>query len=94
MIYLKVLWHHFSEADPVVLYSEIGDNKMEVRKIELFRNGSYGFATVDREYNSSRLGEVPVPDIDEIELDTEFKPSFICREEFEEAWKQALDSIK
>ena len=44
MKYLKVRWIHESATDPVELYSEIDDQGWEVRKVEVFPNGTMGFA--------------------------------------------------
>jgi uncharacterized protein DUF6881 len=41
MKYVRVGWKHQHPAEPVALYSELDDNRFEVRKIEVFRNGRF-----------------------------------------------------
>ena len=56
MEYLKVSWIHDHEDDPVLFYCELDHERYEVRKIEIYRNGSFGLASLDYEYNGSMLG--------------------------------------
>ncbi|HEY1216196.1 MAG TPA: hypothetical protein VGE93_21415, partial [Bryobacteraceae bacterium] len=39
--YLKVAWHHDFAEDPVEIFSEVGDDDYEVRKVELFHDGRF-----------------------------------------------------
>ncbi len=39
MQYIKVFWSHFFDTEPIKYYSEIDENRFEVRKIAMFRNG-------------------------------------------------------
>ena len=50
MRYIKVKWIHSYPDEPVLLYSEIDDSGWEVRKVEVFPDGAYGYANA-----SSRL---------------------------------------
>jgi len=59
---------------------------MEVRKVEIWRDGHKGFASAIEFTPDTRLGEIPVPELPEISADPEFDPSEISQAEFEEVW--------
>ena len=67
MQYVLVEWEHDLEDEPYRIYSELDEARMEVRKMEFFRNGlsfSYG---AERGYPDA-LSDVPFPtDLREIE---------------------------
>jgi hypothetical protein len=86
--FLKVLWKHSFPNEPIVLYSEIDSERWEVRKIEIFSHGHWGFADMTENFGTTRLGEVPIPSLSEIAQDTEFDPSEITKSEFEQLWSQ------
>ncbi|MCW3463688.1 DUF6881 domain-containing protein [Chitinophaga nivalis] len=88
MMYIKVLWIHEEDTDPVWLYSEIDEKMYEVRKVEVYADDSFGFAGAGMEFGGTMLGEVPVPDIEEIAQDPAFIPTAIMQEEFERVWEQ------
>jgi hypothetical protein len=44
MIYIKVRWKHDDPNNPILLYGEMDDERWEVRKVEVFPNGSFGYA--------------------------------------------------
>jgi hypothetical protein len=37
--YLKLIWHHEFIDEPTWLYSELDENRYEVRKVEVFKDG-------------------------------------------------------
>ncbi|WP_224368903.1 DUF6881 domain-containing protein [Hyalangium versicolor] len=86
MKYLKVHWHHSSADTPVLLYSELDAERWEVHKVEVYRDGRHEFACDSVTTGSTRLGEVPVPPLEEIASDPEFSPTEISKEEFEKVW--------
>ncbi|MGF6228794.1 hypothetical protein QFZ27_002749 [Inquilinus ginsengisoli] len=86
MEYIRVRWLHSRRDDPVLLISELDAARWETRKIEIFPDGSIGYADSQVEHGGTRLGLVPVPSIADIAADPEFIPEEITREEFEEAW--------
>jgi hypothetical protein len=49
-----------------LLYSQLDDSRLEIRKIEVYSNGSAGWADRSSEHGSARLGIVPLPSLDEI----------------------------
>lgn len=86
MRYLRVKWLHTSADYPVVLYSELDEEGWEKRKVEVFADGRKGFAPPDDQDVGTRLGIEPVPSIEEITADAQFKPSWITKDMFEELW--------
>lgn len=87
--YIKVLWHHECPEDPIELYSEVGDDGWEVRKVELYRDGRYGRASSEGSTASTGLSDEPIPDIAEIAALEEFTPNEISADEFETVWQNA-----
>jgi hypothetical protein len=90
MLYIKVKWKHEHRDEPVLLYSELDDARWEVRKVEAFRDGTLGYASIFEEQKGTFLGLVEVPSFAEIESDPEFEPTEIAKEEFEEVWRRAI----
>ena len=86
MNYIRVGWKHQHINEPVILYSELDDNRFEVRKIEVFRSGQRGYASAEGSSGQTRLGIVAVPDLSEIAKGPQFEPVEITREEFEATW--------
>jgi len=86
MQYIKCLWEHNFPSEPVLLYSEIDDDRYETRKVEYYADGSFGIASEAVEIGATALGTVPVPPIEKINNDPEFLASDISMEEFEEVW--------
>ena len=44
MEYLKVKWRHHHPDEPIEIYSEINQDRWEVRKVEVFRDGTSTYA--------------------------------------------------
>ncbi len=86
MMYICVRWHHDFCNEPVLLYSELNDNRMEVRKIEVYSDGRIGYASPSQAVGSTRLGLEPIPELAEIACDPQFELEEITREDFEEVW--------
>lgn len=89
MIYLKVHWSHDSENQPVAFYSEMEDDRMEIRKVELFADGSLGFADETNSSGRTMLGALPMPTLEELAAGPHYEPEEITREEFEDIWRLA-----
>jgi hypothetical protein len=49
MTYFKCKWNHAYRDEPVLLYSELDEERWETRKVEIFRDGKMGFASRDTE---------------------------------------------
>jgi hypothetical protein len=95
MRYLRVRWNHEDATEPILLLSELDDEANEIRKIELFRDGTIGFADSNNESESTVLSEKPflsekpLPSIEEIASDPQFTAEWIDRSEFERFWESA-----
>ncbi|MDF2961175.1 MAG: hypothetical protein K0S39_2910 [Paenibacillus sp.] len=89
--YIKCIWFHDSSVDPVLLYSELDEDRYEVRKIEISRDNLIGYASHASEYNA-QLGKVPVPEIEEINKEIEFYAIKITKEEFEIVWRDTIEN--
>lgn len=92
MEYIYVEWIHNFVDEPIILISELDENRFETRKIEIYKDGQVGFAYNDVEVLNARLGIEPVPSIDEIALESEseFLPKEITKEEFEKFWNDKV----
>ena len=86
MKYVKAKWLTASPGDPLLLYSELDDSRLEIRKIDVYSNGSAGWADRSSEHGSARLGIVPPPSLDEINAQGDFDAVEITPEEFERVW--------
>ena len=86
MTYIRVTWKHDHRDFPVTLYSELDDQRWEIRKVEVFRDGRMGYASANEAAGGTMLGLVPVPYLSEIARDPEFEPVAITSGEFEEIW--------
>ena len=89
MTHISVTWHHENPDDPVELLSELDDERFEVRKVEIFRDGRRCFADASAHSGNTALGIVAVPPLEEIASDRQFTLRIITREEFEAAWVAA-----
>lgn len=87
MQYIAVEWIHSLPDEPILLYSEIDEDRWERRKIELFRDGSAGFADEEHEDKQTGLSLEPWPSLEEIAADPQFVPKLIGKEVFERLWK-------
>lgn len=92
MDYVLTEWDHDLDDEPYLVYSELDDGRMEVRKVEFFRNGicfSYG----GERGNEGALSDVPFPE----DLRTvtgpagEYRARAITRQLFQEIWNQAQE---
>nr|WP_324292058.1 hypothetical protein [uncultured Hyphomonas sp.] len=89
MEYLRVRWIHSFPDDPVMLYSELDDERWELRKVDVYADGREDYADSKEQTGSTGLGKVPTPPLDEIAAQREFEPELITAEEFETAWQSA-----
>ncbi len=92
MEYIRVEWVHSDPNEPILLYTEIDANRFETRKVDLFADGRIGFAC-DGEATLSLgtdLSPEPLPTVEEIASDPEFRAARIAREEFEEVWSRRI----
>jgi hypothetical protein len=88
MTFMKAWWHHDSADLPVLLFSELDAERWETRSVEVFRDGRIGYASATESAGPTMLGQLPVPELDEIRADPEFDAEEITREEFEAVWER------
>lgn len=88
MRYLLVRWNHSSDSYPVLLYSELDEERNEVRKVEVYRDGRKGYASREGASGGTRLGQEPLPPLAEIAAESEFEPAEVTPEEFERVWAE------
>jgi hypothetical protein len=87
--YMKVLWDHDLQDEPITLYSECDDAGWEIRKVDVFRDGRLGHASRLEARGGTQLGEAPLPSVAEIAAHREFRPSEISQADFEAVWAAA-----
>ena len=85
--HIKVEWVHNHPDEPIVLYSELDEGRWEIRKVEVYADGTMDFADAEHSSGNTRLGSLPVPPLNE--LSNEFKPQVIAAAEFERTWSLA-----
>lgn len=88
MTYLKVKWKHLFTDEPIWLYSELDTKRWELRKIEVFPDGTLGYACLHETTQSTRLSVEPIPPLSKIAADPQFEPAEITKEEFESIWNR------
>jgi hypothetical protein len=93
MTYIRVVWKHSFEDQPILLFSELDDDRWETRKVEVFRDGRVAYADGKSEFGGAVLGEKRVPPQSEIASDPQFLPSEITRDDFEIIWAQKTGFI-
>ena len=93
MRYIRVQWIHQHPDEPVEMYSELDEAGWETRKVEVFRDGTIGFASSSEAGGLTELGEGPLPSLEEIASDPEFRPMQISKDEFEGVWAKRRSPI-
>ena len=91
MIYLKVLWKHNLVDEPCSLYSELDEDRWETRKVEIYADGTNGYASKEETCGDTKLSIEPLPTEEEIAADPQFIPSLIGRNEFDDVWRRRKD---
>ncbi|MEU3724330.1 hypothetical protein [Streptomyces sp. NPDC031705] len=89
MEYWHVRWLHDDPDDPIVFYSEIGDDGYESRKVQIYRDGRRIRADEQHEGADIALGEVPVGNISDVDAQPEFEAVLVARALFESVWESA-----
>ncbi|MDQ0198242.1 DUF6881 domain-containing protein [Neobacillus ginsengisoli] len=88
MEYIYVEWIHNFIDDPVILISEIDENRFEKRKIEIYKNGKIGFAYNNVKVMGTRLSTEPMSSLNDISSDSQFSPKVITKDVFEKYWNE------
>lgn len=91
--YIDVTWSHAESDYPIRLVSEIDADGYETRKLEFFLDGRVASASSrEDDFSDTRLGEVPVPSLLEINSDPQFEGIAIVAAAFEALWAQHVPS--
>ncbi|MBN3794272.1 hypothetical protein G3N99_04600 [Burkholderia sp. Ac-20392] len=89
MNYNCVKWIHSIPSEPIIIYSELDEGRWEIRKVEVYADGRMGYACQLESAGGSGLSKEPIPSLDEISSDSQFKPIEINGSEFERVWSAA-----
>lgn len=73
MRYVDVIWVHSDVDTPIRLVSEIGSDGFKTRKVEFFLDDRVDRATVSTASGDIQLGDQPVPPLEEINSQCEFR---------------------
>ena len=84
--YLYIHWKKPNPGEPSHTYSELDSDRQEIRKVELFANGTRGFADGNEERGGTFLGSLPVPALADLAGDPAFEAKEIAVEEFQRQW--------
>ncbi len=86
MKYIMVRWVHSHPDEPIWIFSEVTDDLWELRKVEIYVDGTKGYADQIEETGTTQLGVEPWPPLDQIAADPEFQLKEISCQEFESVW--------
>jgi len=75
--------------EPSFIFQEVDLERWELRKVEVYPNGSMEYASEDKCSSRLRLSVEPLPTLVEIAQNPRFKPESITAEEFERMWDLA-----
>lgn len=89
MEYVFAKWKQSDPSMPTAVYSEIDALRREIRKVEVFGDGHYGFASANASRGQTELGVDPLPPLGEIAADAQFEVRAGTAAEFTELWKKA-----
>ena len=78
---------------PVEILSEFDSAGWERRKVELFADGSFGFASRSESMGGSELALIPCPPDSDVVDEREFQISELSQVEFEAAWSRARQAL-
>jgi len=88
--YIYSKWKNSPVGSPVEFYSELDGQRYEIRKVEVFDGGRFGYASKTKVNNDTSLGIIPVPPLPEIMSQSEFDIKVINKEDFESMWEKAV----
>jgi hypothetical protein len=90
--YFACRWNHDDPDDPVWLYEELDDQRIETRKVHEYRDGRR--IRTDREAPEldTSVSWVEIPPVEEIDAMPEFEVHPLTADEFEAVWAAAEDA--
>ena len=85
MLYYKTIWNHRNDCDPIIMYSEIDEERYETKRLDIYYNGHVAYFD---NRTPLELGEAPYPsDFDAINATGQFDVSEISVIDFENILK-------
>ncbi|MES2645498.1 MAG: hypothetical protein V4717_01385 [Bacteroidota bacterium] len=87
MDYIKTVSKHDKN---LIMYMEVDENFIELKKIELVENDLLGYASQDVEFNGTSLASTPLLSISEINAIENISAVKISREEFYSLWDRVI----
>jgi hypothetical protein len=90
--FVRLQWKHTDPEEAVTLFSELDEERREVRRVEVFADGRIGYANERGSFGRTHLAERPISTLDELAAIPEFEPSEITRAEFDEIFEKALSA--
>ena len=96
MVYLKLYWIHKKNNLPYIIYSELDEDRFEVRKVYIYKDSKMLYVSkIEVSSSSIFLSDQVIPQIDIIErsgnIDNIFKASIIKQSQFEDVWNKAIE---
>ena len=85
--YLLVRWNNAPPGMPAEMWSELDDERSEIRKVEVWSDGRVGYAVGSEEVGGTRLSISPIPSVEDISAQLPFEPIEISEAEFEARWQ-------
>lgn len=93
MKYMRTELRETEKGLPRLIFSEIEDNGIELRKIEIYDDGMIGYAFDKIEVGKTALADQIIPTVEEINKDDDIIASYLEREEFEKIWNKYVSNI-
>lgn len=90
LCYSKVTWRHSNSYDPVEIYCELDDARWEVRRVEVFSDGSLDYASRSKSEGRTFLSPETFSSLAEIRANPEFEATEIEKDEFDQMWSKAI----
>ncbi|SMO86932.1 hypothetical protein SAMN06264849_110101 [Melghirimyces algeriensis] len=88
MRYILCHWIQEDLDEPVKIYSEVDEEGHELRKVEVYRDGTADYATQEVAVGQAGLALILFPSIEEINMDSETVAEEISPAEFKNIWKK------
>jgi len=86
MKYLHIQWVHDLPDAPTDVYAELDDDRMEIRKIEKFVDGTIGYALLGLATELTSLRPSPVPYVSQLNQDPKAMARDMEWHEFDDLW--------
>ena len=81
MKFIKIIWEHDYEDEPITILIEIDDNRMENKRIEIYKDGNSKFASKPDHLDLNRLSESPFPPVEKFNA---------LNDKVEDSWKEEV----